>query len=459
MEERVDVVVLGMGPGGEEVGNKLAEAGLNVVGIEHRLLGGECPYWGCVPSKMMIRAGNLLAEARRIPGMAGDASVTPSWIPVAQRIRDDATDNWDDKVAVERFEGKGGHFIRGTGHIEAANRVSVNGRTITATRALVIGTGTEPAIPPIPGLGSAPYWTNHGAIETEEVPKSMIVLGGGAIGVELAQVFARFGAQVSVVEGADRLIPLEEPESSQLVAEVLQREGVTIRSGVAAASVSHDSASTTLHLADGTSLTAERLLVATGRRADLKALGVANAGLDDTARAIRVDEHSRAAPGIWAVGDVTGVAAFTHMAMYQARIAISDILGNGSRAAVYRGIPRVIFTDPEVGATGLTEEQARQQGLSVRTGIMKVSTSARGWIHKAGNDGFIKLIADTDRNVLVGATSAGPVGGEVLSMLTLAVHAEIPLPVLDSMIYAYPTFHRGVTDALRALLEQELSLR
>jgi pyruvate/2-oxoglutarate dehydrogenase complex dihydrolipoamide dehydrogenase (E3) component len=451
MEERVDVVVVGMGPGGEEVGNKLAEAGLNVVGIEQRLLGGECPYWGCVPSKMMIRAGNLLAEAWRIPGMAGDASVTPSWTPVAQRIRDEATDNWDDKVAVERFEGKGGHFIRGTGHIEAANRVSVNGRVITATRALVIGTGTEPSVPPIPGLSSAPYWTNHGAIETEEVPASLIVLGGGAVGVELAQVFARFGAQVSVVEGADRLIPLEEPESSQLAADVLQRDGITIRTGVAAESVSHDTASTTVHLADGTSLTAERLLVATGRRADLKALGVANAGLDDNARAIKVDEHSRAAPGIWAVGDVTGVAAFTHMAMYQARIAVSDILGHDSRAAVYRGIPRVTFTDPEIGATGLTEDQARKQGLSVRTGIMKVSTSARGWIHKAGNDGFIKLIADADRDVLVGATSAGPVGGEVLSMLTLAVHAEIPLPVLDSMIYAYPTFHRGVTDALRDL--------
>jgi pyruvate/2-oxoglutarate dehydrogenase complex dihydrolipoamide dehydrogenase (E3) component len=145
--------------------------------------------------------------------------------------------------------------------------------------------------------------------------------------------------------------------------------------------------------------------------------------------------------------------------MYQARIAVSDILGHDSREAVYRGMPRVTFTDPEIGATGLTEKQARDQGFSVRTGIMKVSTSARGWIHKAGNDGFIKLIADADRNVLVGATSAGPVGGEVLSMLTLAVHAEIPLSVLDSMIYAYPTFHRGVTDALRALLEEEMSLR
>jgi pyruvate/2-oxoglutarate dehydrogenase complex dihydrolipoamide dehydrogenase (E3) component len=459
MEERVDVVVVGMGPGGEEVGNKLAEAGLNVVGIEQRLLGGECPYWGCVPSKMMIRAGNLLAEAWRIPGMAGDASVTPSWVPVAGRIRDDATDNWDDKVAVERFEGKGGHFIRGTGHIEAANRVSVDGRTIAATRALVIGTGTEPAIPHIPGLSSAAYWTNHDAIETEEIPASMIVLGGGAVGVELAQVFARFGAQVSIVEGADRLIPLEEPESGQLLGDIFQREGITVRAGVMATAVGNNAGSITVQLSDGSSLSAERLLVAVGRRADLKALGVANAGLDATARAIKVDAHSRAAPGIWAVGDVTGIAAFTHTAMYQARIAVSDILGHDSREAVYRGMPRVTFTDPEIGATGLTEAQARQQGLSVRTGMMKVSTSARGWIHKAGNDGFIKLIADADRNVLVGATSAGPVGGEVLSMLTLAVHAEIPLSVLDSMIYAYPTFHRGVTDALRALLEQESPLR
>jgi pyruvate/2-oxoglutarate dehydrogenase complex dihydrolipoamide dehydrogenase (E3) component len=264
---------------------------------------------------------------------------------------------------------------------------------------------------------------------------------------------------VSVIEGADRLIPREEPESSRLIADVLQRDGITVRTGVSAKTVSHDDVSVTVQLSDGTSLSADRLLVATGRRADLQALGVANAGLDDSAKCIKVDDHSRAAPGIWAVGDVTGIAPFTHMAMYQARIAVSDILGRDSRSAVYRGIPRVTFTDPEVGATGLTEKQARDQGLSVRTGIMTMSTSARGWIHKAGNDGFVKLIADADRNVLVGATSAGPVGGEVLSMLTLAVHAEIPLPVLDSMIYAYPTFHRGVTDALRALLEQELSLR
>ena len=451
MEERVDVVVLGMGPGGEEVGNKLAEAGLNVVGIDHRLLGGECPYWGCVPSKMMIRAGNLLAEARRIPGMAGQSTVDPSWAPVAKRIREEATDNWDDKVAVDRFEGKGGRFVRGTGHIEGTDRVRVGDRTFVATRALVIGTGTEPAIPPIPGLDATPYWTNREAIEATEVPESLIVLGGGAVGLELAQVFSRFGAGVTVVEGAPRVVPLEEPEASALIAEVFEREDITIRAGVAAESVSRADGTTTVHLADRSSLSATQLLVAAGRRSDLRALGAGNAGLDDSARTIKIDEHARAGSRIWAVGDVTGIGAFTHVAMYQARIAVADILGRAGLPAEYRALPRVTFTDPEIGAAGLTEEQARKQGLTVRTGSAKVPASARGWIHKAGNDGFIKLVADADRDVLVGATSAGPVGGEVLSMLTLAVHAQIPLPVVRNMIYAYPTFHRGVEDALRDL--------
>ncbi len=451
MDDRADVVVVGMGPGGEEVAGKLAEAGLDVIGIDQRLLGGECPYWGCVPSKMMIRAANLLAEGRRIPGMAGESTVRPDWAPVARRIREEATDNWDDRVAVERFEGKGGRFVRGSAKLEGSDRAVVNGGTITATRALVIGTGTEASIPPIPGLDGVDYWINRDAIETETVPESLVVLGGGAVGLELAQVFARFGAQVTVVEAADRLVPLEEPESSALLAEVLEREGLTLRVGAGARQVSQDEGSVAVRLEDGSEVHGRRLLVATGRRADLRTLGVDRAGLDASARWIKVDGTMRAAPGVWAIGDVTGVGAFTHVSMYQADICVADILGKNPEPAEYRALPRVTFTDPEVGATGLTEAQARERGLRVRTGSAKVSTSARGWIHKAGNDGFIKVVEDADREVLVGATSAGPVGGEVLSMLTLAVHAEIPVRTLRHMIYAYPTFHRGIEDALREL--------
>ena len=451
MDEHVDVIVLGMGPGGEEVAGEAAAAGLSVVGIEERLLGGECPYFACVPTKMMVRGADLLAEGRRIPGMAGDATVSPDWTPVARRIRDDATDNWDDKAAVDRFEGKGGRFVRGKGRIEGRDRVTVGDQTFVASRALVIATGTEPAIPPIDGLRDLPFWTNRDVVKVEHVPSSLTVLGAGPVGLELAQVFQRFGSQVTVVEAAPRVLPLEEPESSALVHDALQHDGLTFQLGVSARRASQNGSGITIDLADGSTVTSEHVLVATGRRIDLRAIQVRNAGLDDEGHSIRVDEHLRAAPGIWAVGDITGVGAFTHVAFYQAQVAAADILGREHAPADYRALPRVTFTDPEVGATGLTESQARERGIRVRTGLAHVETSARGWIHKVGNHGIIKLIEDADRGVLVGATSAGPVGGEVLSMLIVAVHAEVPVSRLRTMITAYPTFHRAVDDALNAL--------
>jgi pyruvate/2-oxoglutarate dehydrogenase complex dihydrolipoamide dehydrogenase (E3) component len=455
--EETDIVVIGMGPGGEDAAGKLAEAGLHVTGVEARLVGGECPYWGCVPSKMMIRAASLLAEARRIPGMAGASTVAPDWAPVAARIRDEATDSWNDKVAVDRFLSKGGHFVRGRGRITGRGEVTVDSadgpRVLRARRGIVIATGTEPAIPPVPGLAGTPYWTNREAIETEDVPQSLIVLGGGAIGAELAQVFARFGAAVTVAEALPRLLPLEEPEAGDLLAGVFTREGIAVRAGARAEHAGHDGRRFTVTLAGGERLTAERLLVATGRRAAIAALGMAAYGLDATARNIVTDDRMRAADGLWAIGDVTGEGAFTHVAMYQAAIAVADILGQGGPRADYRAVPRVTFTDPEIGSVGLTEAQAREQGLTVRTGIMQVPSSARGWIHKAGNDGFIKLIEDTGPGVLVGATSAGPAGGEVLGALVVAVHGQVPVAALRAMIYAYPTFHRGIEDALRSLAD------
>jgi pyruvate/2-oxoglutarate dehydrogenase complex dihydrolipoamide dehydrogenase (E3) component len=453
--EETDVVVIGMGPGGEHLAGELAEAGLHVTGVEAKLVGGECPYWGCVPSKMMIRAADLLAEGRRIPGMAGASTVTPDWAPVARRIRDDATDSWDDKVAVERFTGKGGHLVRGRGRVTAPGDVTVdtgNGtRQFRARRGIVINTGTEPAAPPIPGLADTPYWTNREAIETEDVPESLIVLGGGAIGAELAQVFARFGARVTVVEALPRLVSMEEPEAGDLLAKVFEREGIAVRSDARAEEISHDGGQFTLRLPAGETLTAQRLLVATGRRADLAALGVATLGLDEKARSIEVDDRMRAADGVWALGDVTGKGAFTHVSMYQASIAIRDILGQDGPHALYRALPRVTFTDPEIGAVGLTEAQANEQGINVRTSITQMPTSPRGWIHKAGNDGFVKLIENSDRGILVGATCAGPAGGEVLGALVVAVHGQVPVPHLRNMMYAYPTFHRAIESALNDL--------
>ncbi|HEX6473294.1 MAG TPA: NAD(P)/FAD-dependent oxidoreductase [Streptosporangiaceae bacterium] len=456
-----DIVVIGMGPGGEYVAGTLAEAGLDVVGVEARLVGGECPYYGCVPTKMMIRAADLLAETRRVGGMAGTSTVLPDWSPVAHRIREEATDTWDDKVAVERFTAKGGRFVRGHGRITAPGEVTVRpGRAAAggegeqvyrARRGIVVATGTEPAAPPIDGLAGTPYWTNREAVETEQVPESLIVLGGGAIGLELAQVFARFGAQVTVAEAADRLLPLEEPEASRLIAEVFTREGIAVRAGAMTTRVAHDGSRFTLDLRGGESLTAERLVVATGRRADLAGVGAGAVGVDTGARAIPVDERMRVTDGVWALGDVTGKGEFTHVSMYQAAIVVRDILGEDGPAADYRAVPRVTFTDPEIGGVGLTEAAARDQGRTVRTGHAELPSSARGWIHKAGNDGFIKLVEDAERGVLVGATSAGPWGGEVLGALVVAVHGEVPTERLRHMIYAYPTFHRAIEDALRDL--------
>jgi len=453
--EHTDVVVIGMGPGGEHAAGALAEAGLHVTGVEERLVGGECPYFGCIPSKMMIRAGNLIAETRRVPGMAGTSTVTPDWAPVALRIREEATDYWDDKVAADRFEGKGGHLVRGRGVITAPGSVTVSSasgsRVFQARRGIVINSGTAPAVPPVQGLAGTPYWTNREIVKAEQVPESMIVLGGGAIGAELAQVFSRFGTEVTVVEAQPRLVSFEEPEASELIERIFTREGIKVCTSAPAERVGYRDGCFSVHLG-GAVLTAAQLLVATGRRSDLAGLGVAAIGLDPASAVIATDGWMRAADGVWAIGDVTGKGAFTHMSMYQADIAVRDILGQGGPAADYRAVPRVTFTDPEIGSVGLTSSQAASEaGLRVRTGLAQVPYSARGWIHKAGNDGFIKVVEDADRSVLVGATSAGPWGGEVLSALQVAIQGEVPVATLRNMAYAYPTFYRAIEDALKAL--------
>ncbi|NKY53080.1 dihydrolipoyl dehydrogenase family protein [Nocardia vermiculata] len=452
--ESVDAVVIGMGPGGESVATELARSGLAVVGVEGRLVGGECPYYACIPTKMMVRAATTLAEARRVGTLAGSARVQPDWSPVAQRIRDEATDNWDDTTAVERFESAGGTFVRGWGTITGPGAVRVDTadgpREFRAQRAIVLNPGTAPAVPPIEGLADTPYWTNRDAVTATEVPESIIVLGGGPVGTEFAQIFARFGAEVTMIVRS-RLLPRAEPEAADTVTQVFAEEGISVRTGVETVRIDHDGSYFTLRLSSGDPVRARRLLVATGRHTDLGALGIGTIGLDEGARGIEVDERMRAAEGVWAIGDVTGHGAYTHMSMYQARIATADILGSPGSPASYHAVPNVTFTEPEVGSVGMTEAEAREAGITVWIGRADIPSTPRGWIHGAGNAGFIKLVADADRGILVGASSVGPAGGEVLGALTVAVHAQVPVTALRDMIYAYPTFHRAIETALADL--------
>jgi len=377
--------------------------------------------------------------------------VKPGWKPVAQRIREVATDNWDDRVAVERFEGTGGHFVRGAGRLAGPCKVSVNGTTYEPSRAVVIAIGTSPAVPPIPGLDGVKYWTNREAVKVEELPRSIVILGGGAIGVELSQVFARFGVKVSIIEGMNRVLAMEEPEASAVLDDVLRRDGLELYLNARAMSAERRGDGISVMLADGRQVTGDRLLVATGRRANLGDIGLETVGLDPSSRLLEPDDHLRMGERLWAIGDVTVGGGFTHMAIYHAGIVTDDILGKPGPGADYRAKPRVTFTDPEVGAAGLTEAQAKTKGIKVRTGIQKASVTSRGWIHGPGNDGFIKVVEDADRGVLIGATTMGPRGGDILGFFELAIKLQIPTDELRHLIYAYPTFYRGAGEAVRNL--------
>ncbi len=443
-----DVVVIGLGPGGEATATELAAAGLDVVGLEERLVGGECPYFGCIPSKMAIRAADAIAEARRVDGLAGSAEVRPDWGPVHARIRDEATDDWDDAVAVQRLEDAGVRFVRGHGRLTGPRRVEVDGETFEAARGVVLNTGTRPATPPVEGLAGTPFWTNRDLLRAETLPASLGVLGGGPIGAELAQAVARFGVEVTVLEMGPHILGPVEPESAAVVVEAFAREGIQVLTDVTVSRVGYADGRFTVALEDQ-ELAFDKLLVAAGRTPNLDDLGLEAVGLDPAARTVETDEQMVAADGLWAIGDIVGHGAFTHLSMYQSGIAVASILGRDGPTADYRAVPHVTFTDPEVGGVGMTEQQARQAGLTVRVGSSDLSTSARGWI--MGAAGVVKLVEDADRGVLVGANVVGPAGGEILSMLTTAVHAEVPTSVLRSMIYAYPTLHRAVQDALANL--------
>ncbi|MFL6158299.1 MAG: dihydrolipoyl dehydrogenase family protein, partial [Marmoricola sp.] len=337
-----DVVVLGLGPGGEHAALLLAGKGLDVVAVDERLVGGECPYFGCVPSKMMIAAATTLREARRVPGLAGASTVTPDWAPVAARIRDEATDDWDDQVAVDRLLAAGATFVRGRGAITAPREVTVDGVAYVARRGVVLATGTSPSAPPIDGLAGTPYWTNREIVKVTELPRSLTVIGGGPIGCELAQVMATFGVEVTVVEVADRLVAVEEPEASEVLTKAFTDQGIAVHVGATIERVEHTGDGFTVVLGDQ-QIVSEQLLVAAGRRNNLAGIGLENIGLDPDARVLEPDEKMRVADGVWAVGDITGKGAFTHVSMYQADVVVRDVMSQDGPWADYRAVARATF--------------------------------------------------------------------------------------------------------------------
>ncbi|MFW6773940.1 dihydrolipoyl dehydrogenase family protein [Nocardioides sp. CPCC 205120] len=461
-EREVDLVVIGTGPGGEALAGGAARAGLEVVAVEQHLVGGECPYYGCIPSKMMLRAADTLAEARRAGLLAGDVEVVPSWRPVAERVSAEATAGWDDTAAVQRLEDAGGRLARGTGRLVGERRVVVTAAdgtetTYVARRGVVLNPGTRPAAPPLPGLEGTPYWTNRDAVRATGLPGTLAVLGGGPIGCELAQTFARFGVRVTVVQHGERLLPRDEPEAAAVLTDALVADGVRVLTGVAATGVDHADGAFTLALDDGQELRADQLLVAAGRTPNLDLVGLDSIGLDAAARALEVDDRLHVVgddgplPWLWAIGDVVGEGAYTHVSMYQSAIALRDLLGEEGAPARYDALPHTTFTDPEVAGAGLTEAAARDAGLRVRVGSTRLEDSSRGFTHGPGATGIVKVVEDADRGVLVGATVVGPAAGEIQAVLTLAIHAAVPVASLREMIWAYPTFHRAIDSALADL--------
>ncbi|HEX4654327.1 MAG TPA: NAD(P)/FAD-dependent oxidoreductase [Mycobacteriales bacterium] len=447
--DEFDVVVLGAGPTGENAAGRAAGHGLSVAIVERELVGGECSYWGCIPSKTLLRPGDLVAAARRAPG-AAEAITGPIDVRAAFAQRDYMTSSWDDSGQLPWLESHGIAFVRGHGRLTGERSVAVTTaegeRALTARRAVVLATGTVSLIPPIPGLVDAAPWDNRSATAAKEVPRRLLVLGGGAVGVEMAQAFRRLGSdEVTVVEGSSRLLSREEPFAGAEVQAAFEREGIRVLTGVAMTEVRRPQpgAPVTATLADGTTVEGDEILVAVGRRPHTSDLGLETIGLEP-GRYVEVDDQLRAVgvPGGWlfATGDVNGLALLTHMGKYQARIAGDVIAGKDARdQASHDIVPRVTFCDPQVCAVGLTEQQARERYDDIRT--TRVGTGDVAGAYTQGNDitGTSYLVVDAAREVIVGATFTGPLIAELLHSATIAIAGEVPLSRLWHAVPSFPT--------------------
>ncbi|MFP3855081.1 MAG: dihydrolipoyl dehydrogenase family protein, partial [Anaerolineales bacterium] len=333
------------------------------------------------------------------------------------------------------------------GRLVGPRTVAVGDERFTAKRGIVISTGTKPLIPPIEGIDEVDYWTTHDVIAMEEVPESMIVVGGGSSGCELGQVAAQFGADVTIIDEEDHLLSREEPEASQLVEDAFADEGIKVRTGVRGERIASRDGSLVVTLAGGEELTAERVAFATGRTVDLSDLGLESAGLDSSKPFLEVDEHMRAADGIWAMGDVTGKAFLSLVGLYQSRIVAADILGEEHEPARYDAIPRVTFTEPEVGSVGMTEAEARAAGHDIVVAVKQLPATFAGMVHWLER-GILKVVVDRESGTLLGATVAGQQAGNMLGMLNLAVHAQVPLSKLRTMMYGFPALYSALGEGL-----------